>query len=109
DARRGPPPRRARGGRGRRDGDLHGTAGRSNVVGCGPMRPRLALLLLCLAMVSGCSREPEIFSIRNARAHVEMLAGTIGSRPSGTDAHARARAYIVDQLTIFGYQVRVQE
>ncbi|HEY0876560.1 MAG TPA: M28 family peptidase [Vicinamibacterales bacterium] len=73
------------------------------------MRPRLALLLLCLAMVSGCSREPEIFSIRNARAHVEMLAGTIGSRPSGTDAHARARAYIVDQLTIFGYQVRVQE
>ena len=46
---------------------------------------------------------------RNARIHVERLAGTIGSRPPGTEAHARARAYIIDQLKIFGYQVRVQE
>lgn len=38
-----------------------------------------------------------------------MLAGTIGSRPPGTEAHARARAYIIDQLKVFGYQVRVQE
>lgn len=38
-----------------------------------------------------------------------MLAGNIGSRPPGTDAHARARAYIIDQLRIYGYQVRVQE
>ena len=66
-------------------------------------------LLLCLASIAGCSREPEVFSIRNARAHVDMLAGTIGSRPTGTEASARARAYIVDQLRIFGYQVRVQE
>jgi hypothetical protein len=73
------------------------------------MRPRLALLILTLATVAGCAREPEVFSIRNARAHLEMLAGTIGSRPTGTEAHARARAYIIDQLTIFGYQVRVQE
>lgn len=37
-----------------------------------------------------------------------MLAGAIGSRPAGTDANAKARAYIVDQLRIYGYQVRVQ-
>ena len=66
------------------------------------------LLLVCSATL-GCSREPEIFSVRNARAHVEMLAGTIGSRPPGTEAHARARAYVIDQLRIYGYQVRVQE
>ena len=38
-----------------------------------------------------------------------MLAGTIGSRPPGTEAHARARAYVIDQLRIFGYEVRLQE
>ena len=39
----------------------------------------------------------------------QMLAGTIGSRPIGTRANARARAYVVDQLKLFGYDVRVQE
>jgi hypothetical protein len=38
-----------------------------------------------------------------------MLAGTIGSRPIGSPANARARAYIVDQLRLFGFDVRVQE
>ncbi len=38
-----------------------------------------------------------------------MLAGTIGNRPIGTEANARARAYVVDQLRLFGYDVRVQE
>jgi hypothetical protein len=38
-----------------------------------------------------------------------MLAGTIGSRPVGTPANARARAYVIDQLKLFGYEVRVQE
>ena len=38
-----------------------------------------------------------------------MLAGTIGSRPIGSAANARARAYIVDQLRLFGFDVRVQE
>ena len=38
-----------------------------------------------------------------------MLAGTIGSRPIGTPENARARQYIVDQLRLFGYDVRVQE
>jgi hypothetical protein len=73
------------------------------------MLKRLMLALLLTSVAAGCTRDPELFSLRNARAHVEMLAGSIGSRPSGTEANARARAYIVDQLRIFGYQVRVQE
>jgi hypothetical protein len=73
------------------------------------MLRRLILTLLLTPVLAGCSRDRELFSVRNARAHVDMLAGTIGSRPSGTEANARARAYIVDQLRIFGYQVRVQE
>ncbi|HJR60031.1 MAG TPA: M28 family peptidase [Vicinamibacterales bacterium] len=65
--------------------------------------------LLAITAFTGCSRSTGSFSERNARAHVEVLAGTIGSRPSGTEAHAKARAYVIDQLKIFGYQVRVQE
>ena len=38
-----------------------------------------------------------------------MLAGTIGSRPVGSPANARAREYVVDQLKQIGFQVRVQE
>jgi hypothetical protein len=38
-----------------------------------------------------------------------MLADTIGSRPAGTPANARARAYVVDYLRQIGFQVRVQE
>ena len=38
-----------------------------------------------------------------------MLAGTIGSRPVGTAENARARAYVIDQLRLYGYDVRVQE
>src|SRR5262249_6462061 len=45
----------------------------------------------------------------NARAHVRMLAGTIGSRPIGTPENQRARQYIVDQLRLYGFDVRVQE
>lgn len=50
-----------------------------------------------------------MFSEQNARAHVGMLAGTIGSRPAGSPANARARAYIIDQLRLFGFEVRLQE
>ena len=53
--------------------------------------------------------QPGLFSEQNARAHVGMLAGTIGSRPVGTPANARARAYIIDQLRLFGFEVRVQD
>ena len=70
---------------------------------------RFALALLPLSALTGCSRDTILFSETNARAHVEMLATTIGSRPVGTAANARARAYVIDQLKLFGYEVRVQE
>ena len=75
------------------------------------MRQRILLfLLLVMAPVAaGCTRGTGLFSEQNARAHVEMLAGTIGSRPIGTDANARARAYLIDQLKLYGLDVRVQE
>lgn len=70
---------------------------------------KTALFLLTLVILASCSRTPGLFSEQNARSHVQMLAGTIGSRPPGTEAHARARAYVIDQLRIFGYEVRLQE
>src|SRR5215203_4141859 len=70
---------------------------------------RNLLCLLPLLVLAGCSRTPALFSEQNARAHVQMLAGTIGSRPAGSEAHARARAYLIDQLRLFGYEVRLQE
>lgn len=70
---------------------------------------RRSLVLALLLFLPGCSRPPGIFSEPNARAHVEMLAATIGNRPVGSPANARARAYLADQLRLFGYEVRVQE
>src|SRR4051794_14725915 len=67
------------------------------------------LLLTLLPALTACSRSAGVFSEQNARAHVSMLAETIGSRPIGTEANARARAYVVDQLRLYGYEVRVQE
>jgi len=68
---------------------------------------RAAVVLLIL--IAGCSRPAPRFSVDNARAHVQMLAGTIGSRAVGTPENARARAYVIDQLLLYGYDVRVQE
>jgi hypothetical protein len=78
------------------------------------MRPsivRLGLLLVSFAIATsaGCGRPPGLFSESNARAHIGMLAGTIGSRAVGTPANATARTYITDQLRLFGFEVRVQE
>src|SRR5262249_5242254 len=58
---------------------------------------------------AGCSPQAPRFSVDNARAHVQMLAGTIGSRAIGTPENQRARAYIIDQLRLSGFDVRVQE
>jgi Peptidase family M28 len=71
---------------------------------------QLTLLLFTLfPALSACSRSAGVFSQQNARAHVSMLAGTIGSRPIGSEANVRARAYVIEQLKLYGYQVRVQE
>jgi Peptidase family M28 len=72
--------------------------------------PRSAVLLslVCAALVSACAR-PTPFSEQNARAHINQLAGTIGSRPVASDQNRRAREYLIDQLRFFGYTVRVQE
>ena len=76
----------------------------------GSMRQRVLFLLITLLPALGaCTRSAGVFSESNARAHVSMLAGTIGSRPVGSDANARARAYVIDQLKLYGYEVRVQE
>jgi hypothetical protein len=69
----------------------------------------LAMIVTAAAAGAGCSRTPPVFSEQNARAHVGMLAGTIGSRPAGTPANTTARTYIVDQLKQAGFEVRVQE
>src|SRR3954447_18698074 len=76
------------------------------------IRRRVTRALLLTVIAAGpvaCGRPTPRFSLENARAHVQMLAGTIGSRPIGTPENARARQYIVDQLRFFGYDVRVQE
>jgi peptidase M28-like protein len=75
------------------------------------MRERLAVFFLftLLPALAACSRSAGVFSEQNARAHISMLAGTIGSRPVGSEANARARAYLIDQLKLYGYEVRVQE
>lgn len=68
-----------------------------------------AALAAALVIAPACSRPAGVFSEQNARAHVGMLAGTIGSRPIGTRANASARAYILEQLKQSGFEVRVQE
>ena len=75
------------------------------------MRQRvlIAATALLLLPAAGCSRTAGVFSEQNARAHIGMLAGTIGSRAVGTPANAQARAYVIDQLKLYGFDVRVQE
>src|SRR5450759_3532295 len=87
---------------------------RSSILGLGyPCRvridSRLTLLVILCAAGSACTRPVPRFSLENARAHVGMLAGTIGSRPIGTPENLRARQYVIDQLRLFGFDVRVQE
>lgn len=69
----------------------------------------IVLVLVATLASASCSRTPPVFVEQNARAHLNVLAGRIGSRPAGTPAAESARAYIVDQLTLYGFTVRVQE
>ena len=73
------------------------------------VRSAWASPVLLAALATGCAGPTGHFSDVNARAHVDMLARTIGSRPIGTDANRRARTYIVDHLEQYGFDVRVQE
>jgi len=68
-----------------------------------------AVWFLAVTSVACTTPAPGGFSVANARAHVEMLAGTIGIRPVGTDANRRAREYIVSELARRGFDVHVQE
>ena len=65
-------------------------------------------LVLVSSAVAGCGRQGDVpFRIDNARAHIERLTNG-GPRPAGSEANAVARAYLVDQLKLFGFDVRQQ-
>jgi hypothetical protein len=66
-------------------------------------------LLASICGTAACGRAEVRFDVDNARAHVNMLAGTIGSRPVGSEANVKARNYLIDQLRLYGFDVRVQE
>lgn len=66
-------------------------------------------VLISVALLTACARPRTAFDVSRALAHVQMLAGTIGSRPVGTSPNARAREYAVAQLEKNLFQVRVQE
>jgi Peptidase family M28 len=69
----------------------------------------LLVVLLLLGAAACASQRAARFSVENARAHVDMIAGTIGSRPAGSSNNAKARAYLIDQLRLYGFDVRVQD
>jgi len=58
---------------------------------------------------AACAASSPDFDLSRARGHIDTLATAIGSRPIGTPANARARAYLVDELQRIGFDVRVQE
>ncbi len=73
---------------------------------------RLLLVSFTLALlaIAACAGRAETgFSEARARAHVRMLADTIGSRPAGSEANRRAREYLTGHLRQLGFDVRVQE
>ena len=64
----------------------------------------LALLLV----LGGCSRQSAVpFRVDNARAHIERLTNA-GPRPTGSAANDAARAYLIEQLKVYGFDVRTQ-
>ena len=77
-----------------------------------PLR-RLGAGVACLAAmaaVAGCAAPRDTgFSMTRAAKHVRMLATAFGSRPTGSEANARARDYIVAELRQAGFDVRVQQ
>lgn len=71
---------------------------------------RLGWLMALLVVAAGCgSASSARFDPQNARAHVERLAGSIGRRPAGSTANQQARAYLIETLQLYGFDVRVQD
>lgn len=70
---------------------------------------RLLWVAPLLVAAVGCGLGSGRFDRQNARAHVERLAGAIGSRAAGTTANQQARAYLIETLQLYGFDVRVQE
>ena len=65
-------------------------------------------LVLAVASLAGCSRQSDVpFRVDNARAHLDRLTDA-GPRPTGSSANAAARAYLVEQLRLYGFDVRTQ-
>ena len=50
------------------------------------LRFRVLWMMAALAVVAGCGLGEGRFDRQNARAHIERLAGAIGSRPAGSPA-----------------------
>jgi pimeloyl-ACP methyl ester carboxylesterase len=73
------------------------------------LRFRVLWMMAALAAVAGCGLGEGRFDRQNARAHIERLAGAIGSRPAGSPANEKARAYLIETLQLYGFDVRVQE
>ncbi len=73
------------------------------------VRPLVALsALVSVASLGGCARQSAVpFRVDNARAHLDRLTNA-GPRPTGSSANAAARAYLVDQLRLYGFDVRTQ-
>jgi hypothetical protein len=64
--------------------------------------------LSLLLVLGGCSRQSAVpFRVDNARAHIERLTNA-GPRPTGSEANAAARAYLIEQLKVYGFEVRTQ-
>jgi hypothetical protein len=68
----------------------------------------LVVAVTAVATLTGCGRQSEVpFRVDNARTHIERLTQA-GPRPTGSPANAAARAYLVDQLRLYGFDVRTQ-
>jgi len=73
-----------------------------------PMR-RAPAVIACLALVAAACAAPPDPGLARARATIEELADTIGSRPVGSSADARARDAVAVALREAGFAVRIQE
>ncbi len=70
---------------------------------------RLMCLLFCLAILSSACGAETPSPSDEARADLEMLAGTIGARPVGTSRNRRALEHVSTRLHQDGFHVQIQE